>query len=184
MDGDHSWFPLHFADNILVFACARQILGKFIGLLLILTEAGVLLNAEKAVVPSRQAEPVPSCNGWRSQLVVLHVDSGRVKLARQWRTLGHGRKRQNMYLSCTMYLRHRVQPQAFCRLSYRFHLANFSIVMNHVFVFLPTGHARGCHCKCLLLQTIGSKVRNVARQVPMMSQLSLSPRFLVSEFND
>ena len=143
----------------------------------------MLLNAEKAVVPSRQAEPLPSCEGWRSQLVALHVDSRRVKPARQWRPLGHGRKCKNIYLSCTMYLRHRVQTQAFCQLSYRFHLASFSIVMSHVFVLLPTVHARGCHCNACS-SPIRSKVRNVARQVPMMSQLSLSPRFLVCAFKD
>ena len=111
----------------------------------------MLLNANKAVVPSRQAEPLRSCEGWRSQLVALHVDSRRVKPARHWRPLGHGRKCKNMYLSCTLYLRHRAQTQAFSQLSYRFHFANFSIVMNHVFVLLTTVHARSCHCNACFL---------------------------------
>lgn len=127
------------------------------------------------MVPSPQAEPLPSCNGWRSQLVALHVDNRTVKTVRQWRTLGRGRKCKTTYLSRTMYLRHRVQTQAVCQPSYRFHSANFLIVKRNVFGLLHTVHARGCHCKgCFLNDWV--ELRNVACQVPMMSQLSLSPR--------
>lgn len=83
--------------------------------------------------------------------------------------------RLRTYLSRTMYLRHRVQTQAVCQPSYRFHSANFLIVMRNVFGLLHTVHARGCHCKgCFLNDWV--ELRNVACQVPMMSQLSLSPR--------
>ena len=54
----------------------------------------------------------------------------------------------------------------FCQLSHRFHLANSSIFVTHVFVLLPEYSFR---------PTIGWKVRKIAHQFPMMTQRSLPP---------
>ena len=47
--------------------------------------------------------------------------------------------------------------EPFCQLSHRFHLANLSIFVTHVFVLLPTLFARGCHSNALFAQRLGGR---------------------------
>ena len=60
MDGGPNLFDLRFADDILIFARSRHELGQLIDSLMIhLEQVGLLLNAEKTVVLTNEAQPPP-----------------------------------------------------------------------------------------------------------------------------
>ena len=83
MDGGPNELDLRFADDILILARLRQDLGQLIDSLMIhLEQVGLLLNAERTVVVTNEAQPpqflattadckLQSCSG----MSVLHVDS-------------------------------------------------------------------------------------------------------------
>ena len=60
MDGGPNLLDLRFADDILIFARSRHELGQLIDSLMIhLEQVGLLLNAEKTVVLTNEAQPPP-----------------------------------------------------------------------------------------------------------------------------
>jgi len=60
MDGGPDLLYLRFADDILIFASSRHELGQLIGSMMIhLEQVGLLLNAQKTVVRTNEAQPPP-----------------------------------------------------------------------------------------------------------------------------
>ena len=60
MDGGPNLLDLRFADDILIFARSRHELGQLIDSLMIhLEQVGLLLNPEKTVVLTNEAQPPP-----------------------------------------------------------------------------------------------------------------------------